>query len=102
QIKAELIRFIDFTGCEWSKDSIEGILEQIKTSYGHLTLAQWKLFFLKAKSGSLAQEGQREGQIMIARITPMIFIQWLTNYAAKCEEANELFYEKKQREQDAP
>lgn len=96
-IKSELIKFIEFSGCEWSGASVEGILEQITSSYGHLTMAQWKLFFAKAKSGVFAQEGQRDGQTMIARITPMIFMQWLTNYAAKCEDANEIEYARAQR-----
>lgn len=101
-IKAELKRFIDFVGCEWSRESIDTIIEQIKSSYCHLTMAQWKLFFAKAKAGKLAQEGQRDGQIMIARITPIIFMQWLSTHAAKCEEANELHYANEQYKRTPP
>src|SRR5690606_21233875 len=40
---------------------------------------------------------QRDNQTMIARITPIIFMQWLTNFTARCEEANEIFYANQQR-----
>jgi hypothetical protein len=96
-LKAMLADFIAFTGTEWSPAMIDSLLGTIKTNYGHLTMAQWKLFFEKAKSGVMAQEGQRENQTMIARITPMIFTQWLLNYSARCEEANEEFYAFKER-----
>jgi hypothetical protein len=99
-IKGMLRDFLAFTGTEWSPAMIDGVLSTIKTNYGHLTMAQWKLFFEKAKSGVMAQEGQRENQAMIARITPMIFTQWLLNYSARCEEANEEFYAFKERNRE--
>jgi hypothetical protein len=95
-IKAMLADFIGFTGADWQPPAIESLLDLIKNNYAHLTMAQWKLFFLKAKSGQLAQEGQRDNQAMIAKITPMIFSQWLLNFSARCEDANEVFYASQQ------
>lgn len=102
-IKAMLSDFLKFADAGWTPDQVKGLISIIEGNYAHLTMAQWKLFFVKAKAGKMAQEGQRDQQTMIARITPIMVSQWLLNYSARCEEANELHFADMQRtEREVP
>ena len=86
----QLTNFLNYIGCEWNKAQIKDVIELICNNYANLTAEQWKLFYVKAKTGAFGD--------IYGKLSPILFMKWVNTYAAECDYANEQFKIQKDRE----
>jgi hypothetical protein len=86
----QLTNFLNYIGCEWNKAQKQDVVELICNNYANLTAEQWKLFYVKAKTGSFGD--------IYGKLSPILFMKWVNTYAAECDYANEQFKIQKDRE----
>ena len=86
----QLTNFLNYIGCEWNKAQIKDVIELICNNYANLTAEQWKLFYVKAKTGAFGD--------IYGKLSPILFMKWVNTYAAECDYANEQFKIQKDRQ----
>lgn len=89
-VTKQLVRFLDFVGCEWSRVQVEDVVEMILNNHANLTSEQWQLFYVKAKNGHFGD--------IYGKFTPMLFLKWANGFAAECDKANEEYQIKLDRQ----
>ena len=86
----QLTNFLNYIGCEWNNAQKQDVVELICNNYANLTAEQWKLFYVKAKTGSFGD--------IYGKLSPIAFMKWVNTYAAECDYANEQFKIQKDRQ----
>lgn len=86
----QLTNFLNYIGCEWNKAQIKDVVELICNNYANLTAEQWKLFYVKAKTGAFGD--------IYGKLSPILFMKWVNTYAAECDYANEQYKIQQDRE----
>lgn len=88
-VAAQLSNFLNYIGCEWNNAQKQDVVELICNNYANLTAEQWKLFYVKAKTGTFGD--------IYGKLSPIAFMKWVNTYAAECDYANEQFKIQKDR-----
>jgi hypothetical protein len=89
-VAAQLSNFLNYIGCEWNNAQKQDVVELICNNYANLTAEQWKLFYVKAKTGTFGD--------IYGKLSPIAFMKWVNTYAAECDYANEQFKIQKDRQ----
>ena len=82
-VKSQLNNYLNYIGCEWNNGQISDVVELICNNYANLTAEQWKLFYVKAKTGAFGD--------IYGKLSPILFMKWVNNFAAECDYANEQY-----------
>lgn len=89
-VAAQLNNFLNFIGCDWNNAQKQDVVELICNNYANLTAEQWKLFYVKAKTGAFGD--------IYGKLSPILLMKWINTFAAECDYANEQFRIKQDRE----
>ena len=88
-VAAQLSNFLNYIGCDWNNAQKKDVVELICNNYANLTAEQWKLFYVKAKTGAFGD--------IYGKLSPILFMKWVNTFAAECDYANEQFKIQKDR-----
>ena len=88
-VATQLSNFLNYIGCDWNNAQKKDVVELICNNYANLTAEQWKLFYVKAKTGAFGD--------IYGKLSPILFMKWVNTFAAECDYANEQFKIQKDR-----